>query len=288
MGALRQRMLEDLQLRGLSQRTQEAYVQAVAQLARHYGCPPDRLDDEQLRQYFLHLRNVKKYSRSASTIALCAIKFFYEHTVKRTWPTLSFVRAPREHKLPVVLNREEVRRILGAVRLARYRVCLCTIYSCGLRLQEGARLQVGDLDGARRLIHVHQGKGEKDRYVPLPARTLELLREHWMSHRNTTWIFPACGRGGVGMPTATEPMPRSSIQIAFKKAVVQAGVRKRVSVHSLRHSYATHLLEAGVNLRLIQDYLGHSSPSTTSIYTHLTDRAKTLAVATIDQLMADL
>ena len=288
MGQLRQRMTEDLQLRGLSTRTQEAYVQAVAQLARHYNCPPDRISEEQLRQYFLYLKNVKQYSRSSSTIALCAIKFFFEHTVKRTWPTLSFVRAQRQQKLPVVLGREEVRRILGSVVLARYRVCLTTIYSCGLRLQEGTRLQLGDVDGNRRLVHVHLGKGEKDRYVPLPARTLELLREHWMTHRNKIWLFPACGRGGVGMATATEPMPRSSIQIAFKKALAPAGVRKRVSVHSLRHSYATHLLEAGVNLRLIQDYLGHSSPSTTSLYTHLTDRAKSMAAITIDKLMADL
>lgn len=288
MGELRQRMTEDLQLRGLAERTQELYVDAVAQLAKHYKRSPDKIEEEELRQYFLYLKNVKQYSRSASTIALCGIKFFYENTVKRDWPTLSFVRAPREHKLPVVLSREEVRRILAAVARPRYRVCLTTIYSCGLRLQEGARLQVGDIDSDRRLIHVHQGKGEKDRYVPLPARTLELLREHWKTHRNKLWLFPASGRGGIGMPTATEPMPRSSIQIAFKKAVRGAGVHKSVSVHSLRHSYATHLLEAGVNLRLIQDYLGHRSPSTTALYTHLTDRAKALATATIDQLMADL
>lgn len=288
MSELRQRMTEDLQLRGMSQRTQEAYVQAVGQLAKYYNSAPDTISEEQLRQYFLYMKNEKKYSRSASTIALCAIKFFYENTVKRQWPTLSFVRAPREHKLPVVLSREEVRRILATLKLPRYRVCLTTIYSCGLRLQEGTRLQIPDVDGGRRLIHVHQGKGEKDRYVPLPARTLELLREHWKSHRNKLWLFPACGRGGTGMPTATAPTPRSSIQIAFKKAVRGAGVHKRVSVHSLRHSYATHLLEAGVNLRLIQDYLGHRSPSTTALYTHLTDRAKALATATIDQLMADL
>ena len=288
MSELRRRMIEDLQLRGMSERTQESYVQAVGQLAKYCKCSPDTINDEQLRQYFLYLKNEKKYSGSTSTVALCAIKFFFENTVKREWPTLSFVRAPRGHKLPEVLSREEVRRILANLRLARYRVCLTTIYSCGLRLQEGTRLQIADIDGSRKMIHVHLGKGEKDRYVPLPARTLELLREHWKTHRNKQWLFPACGRGGIGMPAATEPMPRSSIQIAFKKAVRSAGVHKRVSVHTLRHSYATHLLEAGVNLRLIQDYLGHRSPSTTALYTHLTDRARTLATATIDQLMADL
>ena len=180
MSDLRQRMIEDLQLRGMSARTQESYVQAVGQLVKYCKCSPDTISDEQLRQYFLYLKNEKKYSGSTSTVALCAIKFFFENTVKREWPTLSFVRAPRGHKLPVVLSREEVRRILASLTLARYRVCLTTIYSCGLRLQEGTRLQIPDIDGGRRLIHVHQGKGEKDRYVPLPithpgvaARALE-------------------------------------------------------------------------------------------------------------------
>ena len=288
MTPLQQRMLEDLQLRGLSERTQEAYVRAVRQLAEHYHTSPARITEEELRQYFLSLKNVKHSSRSASTIALCGIKFFYEHTLKRQWSTLTFVRAPREKKLPVVLSVEEVRIILAHLKLLRYRACLTTLYACGLRLQEGTHLQVRDIDSTRMLVHVHHGKGAKDRYVPLPQRTLEVLRQYWKTHRNPTWLFPAPGRGGIGMSTASEPMPRSSVQDAFRAALKQSGIKKHASVHTLRHSYATHLLEAGVNLRLIQEYLGHNTPTTTALYTHLTVKADAMARDALTRLMADL
>jgi integrase/recombinase XerD len=203
--------------------------------------------------------------------------------------TLTFVRAKREKKLPVILSQEEVRRIFKNVELPRYRVCLKTIYSCGLRLKEGTHLQVPDIDGSRMLVHVH-GKGAKDRYVPLPETTLQLLRQYWKTHRNQIWIFPAAGRGGIKMPTAKtkKPVPRASVQIAFKAALKKSNINKRASVHTLRHSYATHLLEKGVNLRLIQEYLGHNTPTTTSIYTHLTVKAKAMAVESINELMQDL
>jgi len=288
MTELQKRMIQDLQLRGFSERTQEMYVRAVRQLAEHFLKSPDQISEEELRQYFLYIKNVKHYSRSASTIALCGIKFFYEHTLHRDWPTLTFVRAPRENKLPVLLSPQEVQRVLHTVRLPRYRVCLTTIYSCGLRLKEGTHLQVPDIDSSRMVIHVHRGKGAKDRYVPLPKRTLELLRQYWKTHRNPIWIFPAPGRGGIGMSTAQEPMPRSSVQQAFKLALKKSGIHKRASVHTLRHSYATHLLEAGVNLRVIQQYLGHNSPATTSIYTHLTVKAQAMAIDSINNLMQDL
>ena len=167
MTELRKRMIESLQLRGLSERTQEMYVRTVRQLAEHYHTSPDLITEEELRQYFLSIKNDKQYSRSASTIALCGIKFFFEYTLHRDWTTLSFVRAPREKKLPVVLSIEEVRKILRSVRLLSYRVCLSTLYSCGLRLQEGTHLQVRDIDSARMMIHVRHSKGGKDRYVPL-------------------------------------------------------------------------------------------------------------------------
>jgi integrase/recombinase XerD len=288
MTELRKRMIECLQLRGLSERTQEMYVRAVRQLAEHYRKAPDLITEEELRQYFLYIKNVKNYSRSASTIALCGIKFFFEHTLNRDWTTLSFVRAPREKKLPVILSLEEVRRMLGCVRLPSYRVCLSTIYSCGLRLQEGTHLQVPHIDSSRMLVHVRRGKGGKDRYVPLPHRTLQLLREYWVTHRNPVLIFPAPGRGGIGLSTSTAAMPKSSIQGAFREALKQSSIHKQASVHTLRHSWATHLLEAGVNLRLIQEYLGHSSPTTTSLYTHLTVKAEELGSQAINRIMSDL
>lgn len=285
---LQQRMIEDMQLRGLAPRTQVVYARAVRQLVEHYGRGPDELTEEDLRQYFLHIKNVRKYARNTCTIALCGIKFFYQHTIQRPWPTLTFVRPPREKKLPVVLTVAEVHDILAHVRLPRYRASLSTIYSCGLRLGEALQLQIPDIDSARHLIHIRCGKGGKDRYVPLPHRTLQILRAFWKTHRNPVWIFPAPGRGGIGMPTATTPMPRASVQIAFGHALRDSAVRKRASVRSLRHAYATHLVEAGVNLRLIQAYLGHASPGTTAIYTHLTDKATAMAVDEIHRLMATL
>jgi site-specific recombinase XerD len=173
-------MIECLQLRGLSERTQEAYVRAVRQLSEHYHKSPALITEEELRQYFLFIKNVKHYARNTSTIAICGIRFFYEQTLQRNWATFGLLRAPREKKLPVILSLAEVRKILAGVRLARYRVCLTTIYSCGLRLQEGTNLQVADLDSARMMIHVRHGKGAKDRYVPLPERTPALGQRHFL------------------------------------------------------------------------------------------------------------
>lgn len=245
MTPLRQRMFEDMLLKGLSARTQLTYAAAVRQLAEHYHRSPDRITEEELRQYFLYLANEKKVARATATIALCGIRFFYEHTLHRPWTTLRFVRPPREKKLPVVLSREEVRAILAEVRLPVYRTCLTTIYACGLRLLEGARLQVPDVDGARMMLFVH-GKGKQDRYVPMGKLTLERLRVHWRTHRSRTWVFPAATRHSITWSVQHDagPVERSSLQSAFRHALERTGIAKRASVHTLRHSYATHLLEA--------------------------------------------
>jgi site-specific recombinase XerD len=281
-------MIECLQLRGLAERTQEAYTRAVRQLAAHYHKSPDLISEAELRQYFLYLKNVKHYSRNTMTIAICGVRFFYEQTLNRNWAIFGIVRPAPEKKLPVILSLAEVRQILGRVRLSRYQVCLSTIYSCGLRLQEGTHLQVADIDSARMMIHVRHGKGAKDRYVPLPERTLQLLRQYWTTHRNPVLLFPAEGRHHLDLAQATEAISKSSLQKAFRAALLESGNHKRASVHTLRHSWATHLLEAGVNLRLIQEWLGHSSPKTTSVYTHLTVKAEQLGTQAINQIMSDL
>jgi integrase/recombinase XerD len=288
MTELRKRLIEDLQLRGMSERTIDAYVRAVRQLAEHYHRSPDKITEQQLRDYFLYNKNVRKWSSTASTIALCGIKFFYTYTLQREWTTLTFVRPEKEKKLPAILSRREVRRILRAVKMERHRACLTTIYSLGLRLQEGTHLQISDIDSDRMFVHVHRGKGNKDRYIPLPQRTLQLLRAFWKTHRNPAWLFPAPGRSGIRMPTADKPMPISSVQIAFKQAKAKAGINKQVSLHHLRHSYATHLLEAGVDLRFVQEYLGHDDPKTTIVYTQLINRALPEPVHIINRIMADL
>jgi integrase/recombinase XerD len=288
MSELRQRMIECLQLRGLSARTQESYLRAVRQLAEHYHKAPDLITEAELRQYFLFLKNVKLYSRPTMTIAICGIKFFFERTLVREWTTFNLVRPAPEKKLPVILSQKEVRQILSRIRLPRYKVCLSTIYSCGLRLQEGTNLHVSDIDSARMMIHVRHGKGAKDRYVPLPERTLQLLRQYWKQHHNPGLLFPAEGRNHIDLARSTEPMSKRGVQDAFHAALKESGNHKRASVHTLRHSWATHLLEAGVNLRLIQEWLGHNSPATTSVYTHLTVKAEQLGAAAINQLMSDL
>ena len=291
MTSLRNRMLEDLQLRGYSDSTQSLYVNAVRQLCEHYDKSPGRITEEELRDYFLYGKNVKKWARSTSTVALCGIKFFYENTIKRPWPTLLFIRPGHEKKLPVVLSHDEVRETLRNIELLRYRACLTTIYCCGLRLSEGIHLKVENIDSDRGILQVRKTKGHmghKDRDVPLPQKTLQLLREQWKSHKNKVWIFPSAGRNGKNMPLATTPVSKSSVQSAFRKASKTAGINKKATVHTLRHSWATHLFEAGINLRLIQTWLGHSSPATTSIYTHLTEKATMAAVKTINELMGDL
>jgi integrase/recombinase XerD len=289
MTPLRQRMIEDLQLKGYSPRTQEAYVRAVRKLAEHFHRSPDRITEEQLREYFLFLTNEKKHSRSTVTIALCGIKFFFDITLGRGFGLWGLVRPFREHKLPVVLTHDEVRRILGAVTIPVYCVCLTTIYSCGLRLGEGTNLQPSNVDGQRSLLHI-TGKGNQDRFVPLPDATLALLRAHWLTHHSAKWLFPAPTRHGLEHSLAHDggPITRVSLQSAFTRALKKSGVHKRAHVHTLRHSYATHLLEHGVNLRIIQSALGHRSPKTTAIYTHLTQEVRNAAIGPINQLMKDL
>jgi integrase/recombinase XerD len=286
MTPLRQKLIEDMQLRGLAERTQQSYVTAVSQLAAYYGKSPAQITEAELRQYFLYLKNEKKVAPGTFNQALCALKFLFEQTLQRPWPTLQLARPTRQRKLPVVLSVAEVHQVLRAVRLPAYRVCLSTIYACGLRLQEGLQLQVADIDSGRGQVHVRHGKGAKDRYVPLPERTLSLLRGYWLTHRHPKWLFPS--RNCQPLGAATKPMNATSLQRAFRAAVEASGLAKHATIHTLRHSWATHLLEAGVNLRLIQAYLGHSSPKTTALYTHLTRKADELAAETINQLMADL
>jgi len=289
MTRLRQRMVEDMQLRGFAARTQEAYLTAVCQLARYHQKSPEEISDEELRQYFLYLVNGKKLARASITIALCGIKFLYQQTLKQEWPTLNLVRPRQEKRLPVVLSRDEVRSVLHEIRIPTYRACLTTIYACGLRLSEGRCLQVCDVDSARMLLHIH-GKAKKDRYVPLPTEILSMLRDLWKTHRSPVWVFPIPRRdkiwhrpGETGVPVSVD-----AVQSAFRQALKRTGITKRAHVHTLRHSYGTHLLEDGINLRVIQELLGHRSPATTAIYTHLTAEVRSRAVDSINRLMQDL
>ena len=287
MTDLRERMIEDMQLRGLAEKTQQAYVGAVRQFAVHFNKSPGQITEEELRQYFLYLTNEKQVSYSTCSIALNALKFLYQQTLQREWTTLDLVRPAKSETLPVVLSREEVRQVLGHVSRQPYRVCLSTIYACVLRLGEGVGLQVADVDGDRMCLHIRQGKGAKDRYVPLPQQILEQLRAYWKLHRHPDLIFPALKRGGPS-PNALQPMSVSGVQRAFRAALAESGIRKAATVHTLRHSWATHLLEEGVRLRVLQVYMGHRSPTTTARYTHISRRAEDLAAEAINRLLDEM
>src|SRR5262245_37556223 len=222
---------------------------------------------------------------------LCSsgIRFFSPHVLKRDWSTLSLLRAQTTHRLPAVLSVEEVKRLLTSATPLHNQVYFTTVYSLGLRLHAALFPQVSDTDGQRLQVHVHRGKGAKDRYVPLPEETLALLRTYWKTHRNKTCLFPATGRDQKQSSSAASPMRRTSVQGAFRKAKHRAGIIKTgVAIHTLRHSYATHLLEAGVNLRLIQRYLGHTQLETTMLYLHLTHKVHEDAYERLNALMHGL
>jgi integrase/recombinase XerD len=289
MTPLRQHMIAALHLSGKSERTQESYIRAVRLLAQFYHKSPDRISEQELQRYFLHRKNIDGLAPASMRLCSSGIRFFSQHVLKRDWSTLSLMRAQTAHHLPAVLSLEEVRRLLQAATPLHNQVYFTTVYSLGLRLHEALFLQVSDSDGPRLQVHVHRGKGATDRSVPLPAETLTLLRTYWKTHRHPTWLFPATGRAHIQSPTAPSPMSRSSVQGAFRKAKHRAGITKMgVALHTLRHSYATHLLEAGVNPRLIQRYLGHTQLETTMIYLHLTHKGHEEAYERLNTLMHGL
>ena len=283
-GKLYQKMNEDLQLAGMSKRTVHGYLRAVRQLADYCQRRPDKITQQQLRRYFLYLKNEKQFAYGSIRVAFSGIKFFYTRTCKRSWETLATMKLQQAKTLPEVLTIEQVHRIVDACRVERIALYFWTVYTMGLRLEEARNLQIGDIDAQRGLVHIHRGKGAKDRYVPLPTSTLHWLRKHWVTHRHPRYLFPAEGRDHQQSPTSGTPIQTSTVQKAMSKIATELRFAKRVSIHTLRHSYATHLLEAGVSLKIIQQYLGHSSLQTTMVYLHLTDSAEVNAREKIEQI----
>lgn len=279
MTELRRRMKEDLQLHGYALRTQDSYLLAVRGLAKFYMRPPDRLSEEEIRSFFLHLINDRHSARSTVTIYLCGIKFFYETTLKQKWAIFGLVRPAPVKRLPVVLSHDEVLTILGLIRNSMVRMALTIIYACGLRVSEGAQLTVKDIDGGRNLVWVRSGKGWKDRSVPLADKPLALLRAHYRRHcRGNEFLFPYKD-GHIKVDT---------LQRTFKAAVLKSGIRKNATCHTLRHSFATSLLECGEDITTLQKILGHSSIVTTRVYLHLTKKMTARLKITLNDLMNDL
>lgn len=277
-------MSQDLQLLGRSQRTHDGYLREVRKLACYFNLSPDQLSQQQVADYLLHLINDRQFAPGSLKVTFNALKFFYTTTCRRDWDVLKKIKVPKQKTLPTVMTTGEVHRLLAATGQHHNAALLWTLYSLALRLEEGLNLQISDIDSQRMTVHIHRGKGAKDRLLPLPTSTLEVLRNYWKQHRNERLIFPANGRNRKSAAHSTTPMNGSTIQGCVKRAAQAAGIRKPVSPHTLRHSMATHLFEAGASLVWIQKFLGHSNLQTTLVYLHLTDDALTDGRAQLNQI----
>jgi len=260
MTPLRQRMLDDMRMRNLSPHTQNAYLRAVAKFAQHFRQSPDQLDRSHVRQYLLHLVQAHA-SWSLYNQVRCALHFFYRVTLGKDWPKEEIVCAKSPKCLPVILSRDEVRQLFAFPHRIKTRALLMTMYGAGLRVSELVNLKIADIDSKRMVIRVKQGKGQKDRYVMLSAVLLDILRAYWKAHKPTSWLFPGYNRN--------QQLYGRTVQHICATAARRAGLRKRVSPHTLRHTFATHLFEAGTDIRTIQALLGHRSLRTTALYTHV-------------------
>jgi integrase/recombinase XerD len=276
MTALRQRMLEDLQLRNYSPQTIDTYLRCVAQFAQYFRTSPERLGPEQVRQYQLYLVHEKHASWSLVMQTVCALRFFYNITLGQHY-MLDYIPQPKRPKtLPTILSQADVAALLQAPRRLKTRAILTTLYAAGLRASELCHLQVTDVDSARMVLCIRQGKGQQDRCVVLSPRLLDLLRQYWQRYKPRTWLFPGQDR--------TQPLARKTVYLLCRDAGVKARLGKAVYPHLLRHAFASHLLEAGVDLRRLQLLLGHQSLRTTSRYLHVTPHALSIIPSPLDTL----
>jgi integrase/recombinase XerD len=279
MSPLRRRMIEDMTIRNLSPATQQSYIYAIAKFSRHFGCSPDRLSLEQVRAYQLHLIKQKRSWSHINQVA-CALRFFYGVTLGQTEAFERIVGGQKPDKLPLVLNADEVTRFLQAVSGLRNRIVLTTAYAAGLRVGEVVRLKVGSIDSQRMLIHIENGKGGRDRYAMLSPRLLKILREYWKRVQPGLWLFP--GRDPSG------PVTIRAIQAACRAARRRGRIGKLVTVHTLRHSFATHLLESGIDIRIIQALLGHSDLGSTARYAQVATNLIASTASPFDQLSVEV
>jgi len=276
MGALRETMRKEMVARRLSPRTQESYIAAVVGLTRFYRRSPDQLTEDQIRDYIVYLLEERKLAWSSVNVALAGIRFLVIHTLRRDARELRLPVARRSGKLPQILSREEVTRILQTPKNVKHQTMLMTTYAAGLRVSELTHLKVADIDSERMTLRVVQGKGAKDRYVALSVRLLEQLRLYWASTRPKTWLFPS--------PDSGEPLDPTTPQRVYTLAKARARVEKEGGIHALRHAFATHMLEAGLDLHTIQRLLGHTSLLTTQRYLHLATRRITAHGSPLDLL----
>jgi len=287
--ALKKKFIEDMQLKSYSERTRDSYLRAVRQLENFWTKAAEEIEEAQAREYFLYCKNEAKWKPSTMRIAYSGIKFFYSTTMRVEWETLKLMKIKRMTTPPTVLGVDEARLILKTARTPQLKTFLTVVYSCGLRRSEALALTTHDIDKDRMVLRVREGKGGKSRDIPLPLSTYNTLKTYWITHRNPTLIFPALGKSGNKGRTAERPMATSSIEGALRRLRAELPqIKKHFTLHTLRHSYATHLIEAGVGVRVVQHYLGHASLNTTMIYLHVTDQGGSDATERINRLMGGL
>jgi integrase/recombinase XerD len=280
MSTLREQMLADLQLKGLTPKTQKIYLREVSNYAKYFGKSPEQLGEKELREYLLYLLNERKLAKGTYRFYYQGLKFLYKHTLKRE-EVVEKIRCPRgKKKLPVVLDLAEVKMLLSVMENLKHRAILTITYSAGLRISETARLKVSDIDSKRMMVRIQQGKGGKDRYTILSKTALECLRQYWRAYRPKEWLFE-------GQKEGTH-ICISSIRQIFLEAKKCAGITKPVSPHTLRHSFATHLIEAGTSLHHVQLLLGHRSPMTTTVYLHVSRMNLAQVTSPLDSIPEEL
>ena len=281
MTRLRKMMLEELQRRNFSEDTIRHYIRTVEDFARYFNRPPDRLGPRHIREYQAQLFQKRKLSSGSFTNHLSALRFFYIKTLKKAWSVAETPYPKKNHHLPAILSQEEVARLIEAAGTPFHRTLLMTLYATGLRCAEVTHLKVSDVDSKRMVIHVHAGKGRKDRDVLLSPKLLEELRRHWRRLRRKTsgWLFP-----GNRWHTANRPTSTKALYHACQGAATRAGLNRAIHPHTLRHCFATHLLEAGADLRTIQILLGHQSLEQTAVYLHLSKRHLSATPSPLDSL----
>lgn len=260
--------IEAMKLHGLQKKTIDSYCLTLRRLAKFFGRCPDNITSDEYRAYFKSL--TERYSWSTVKVDLSSLQFLHRYVLDRETEWVKIVRPPRVRRLPVIATREEVRLLINTVKKLRYRVFFVVVYSLGLRISEGLSLEITDIDGSNKRVHIRDGKGGRDRYVPLPEMTYVIMRRFWSSHRHPRLLFPSPVANQFMTTIARSPMDASGVQAAFQAARVDCRIEKHLTVHSLRHAYATHLLEQGMDLRLIQSLLGHSNSNTTARYAHIT------------------
>jgi len=291
MHKFEKQLLEESQLRAHTKVTYKTYLLRLRQFHKYINKPLDQVCLSEIRQYFLHLINVKKIGRESLRNSFYAVRFYFVYCLNFNKEDFWFINVRRTQKIPTILTQQEVRDILAKVKVPDYRICLKLIYACGLRIGEAVKIKIADIDGERKILTVRSGKGNKDRAVPIPERMLMILREYWKTHSNRELLFPkrkSKNKTDFDRTKTDNHIALRTVQSAMRLALLETKITKKATPHTLRHSFATHLLEEGINLRALQSYLGHKSLRATQIYIHLTKNSEIQSYKILNKLMDNL